>query len=223
MELRCQQCGEPITYSGRGRPPSRFCSRKCKDASRHQLRRAAAVAEAGERKCLTCGAVIPDWVTLRAKCCSRKCDVAWQNAKRAAARREEWAAEDLRCQGCGEPIPVPESGPRRTRYCSDRCKRRVQAAVWRARSPHYMREYLYGLSQERFESMLAEQDGRCAICRSPDWPAAKDSGRPRVDHDHATGRVRSLLCDFCNRGIGLLAEDPARLRAAAEYLEAHMS
>jgi hypothetical protein len=65
--------------------------------------------------------------------------------------------------------------------------------------------------------MLAAQDERCAICRSPDWPG-KDS-RPHVDHDHETGRVRGLLCGLCNNGLGQFKDDPARLRAAADYLE----
>jgi hypothetical protein len=42
-----------------------------------------------------------------------------------------------------------------------------------------------------------------------------------VDHSHETGAFRGLLCHSCNRAIGLLGDDPARLRAAAEYLEDH--
>jgi hypothetical protein len=81
-----------------------------------------------------------------------------------------------------------------------------------------MRQYLYGLSRERFEALLAEQGGGCAICHTADWPG-KDN-RPHVDHDHATGNVRGILCGGCNNGLGNFADDPARLRAAADYLEA---
>lgn len=196
-----------------------WCSRKCKDAARHRERRARAVAEAGERRCLVCHAVIPETVTLKAKCCSRECGVIYQNRKKAEARLATWSAEGRRCQRCGKAIPVPEHGKRRTIYCSAECKKQEMDARWRLRSPHYMRQYIYGLSQERFEAMLAEQDGRCAICRSPDWPGKGNF--PNVDHNGETGKVRALLCGNCNKGIGLLGHDPARLRAAAEYLERH--
>lgn len=52
----------------------------------------------------------------------------------------------------------------------------------------------------------------CAICGQP---------KEVLDHDHSTGAVREPLCNNCNRTLGLMADDPARLRAAADYLEKH--
>ena len=80
-----------------------------------------------------------------------------------------------------------------------------------------MREYLYGLSEERYAELLTAQDGRCAICQTDEWGGKH--GVPHVDHDHATDEVRGLLCDACNNGLGRFADAPERLRAAAAYLE----
>jgi len=80
----------------------------------------------------------------------------------------------------------------------------------------------YGITIDQYEAMLAEQAGGCSICGG-----SNASGRNLyVDHDHACcpggkscGRcVRALLCDPCNRSIGLMRDDPARLEAAAAYL-----
>ena len=78
------------------------------------------------------------------------------------------------------------------------------------------RQRLYGLSTEAYQEMLASQGGVCALCGGT--PGARALG---VDHDHATGRIRGLLCSPCNTGIGNLRDDPDLLRKAIAYLEAH--
>lgn len=78
---------------------------------------------------------------------------------------------------------------------------------------------LYGMSWDEFVALLAAQGDGCAICATADPGRGHDSFS--VDHDHATGKVRGLLCHSCNVGIGYLADDPARLRAAAAYIESH--
>lgn len=75
---------------------------------------------------------------------------------------------------------------------------------------------LYGLTPDDYQRMLVAQGGTCAVCNGTN-PSGR---RLAVDHDHGGGAVRGLLCLACNRGIGALSDDPARLRAAAEYLEA---
>lgn len=80
-----------------------------------------------------------------------------------------------------------------------------------------MRRYLYGLEPDQYDAMVASQQGRCAICRT-DQPGGQSKGGWHVDHEHATGRVRGLLCTRCNQALGLFDDDPARLRAAVEYL-----
>ena len=72
---------------------------------------------------------------------------------------------------------------------------------------------LYGITPEDYDALLTAQGGACAVCGGPPSRSSFD-----VDHCHTTGRVRGLLCSHCNKGLGLFADDPARLRAAAEYL-----
>ena len=72
----------------------------------------------------------------------------------------------------------------------------------------------YGLTLEQFDKMLVEQCGSCAICELP-MMSYKD---PAVDHCHITGKVRGLLHDRCNLGLGQFQDDAAVLRKAIEYL-----
>lgn len=76
-------------------------------------------------------------------------------------------------------------------------------------------ETLYGLKREAYESLLIEQGGVCAICR-----LVADLV---VDHDHASGDVRGLLCHPCNIGIGKFRDSRDCLLSAAEYLRIRSS
>lgn len=75
-------------------------------------------------------------------------------------------------------------------------------------------EKQYGLTREQFDLLADEQHGVCAIC-------LKQPEKWNIDHDHATGKVRGLLCSPCNLGIGCLGDDEANLRRAADYLQEH--
>lgn len=74
----------------------------------------------------------------------------------------------------------------------------------------------YGITPEIFAEMLEAQSGVCAICGGTDLEQSRK--HLSVDHDHITGAVRGLLCDRCNRGIGLFRDDPDALESAAAYL-----
>lgn len=95
---------------------------------------------------------------------------------------------------------------RMRRTCSVDCKIRSR------------RHEAYGLSHDELK-LLLEQHDQCAVCRSEDW----GKKGPQVDHCHETGKVRGILCINCNNGIGRFADDPARLRVAADYLERAMT
>ena len=72
----------------------------------------------------------------------------------------------------------------------------------------------FGISLEEYDALLAKQNGVCAICK-------KKSARSLcVDHCHATGLIRGLLCNRCNGGLAFFKDDPARMRKATAYLKA---
>lgn len=73
----------------------------------------------------------------------------------------------------------------------------------------------YGLSRSDLAQMIVDQRGCCAACGLP----FLGNGRMNVDHDHATGRVRGLLCSGCNSAEGHLLGDPERARRLAAYME----
>ena len=57
----------------------------------------------------------------------------------------------------------------------------------------------YGITPEQWDALYEAQAGRCAICEAEVCPSGR---RFHVDHDHATGKVRGLLCYICNTHVG---------------------
>src|SRR5690242_17926963 len=111
------------------------------------------------------------------------------------------------CKRCGETRPLAEFyAQKRTKdrlhsWCIPCVNKSSKASHERALDSrhHKEREYRlqreYGISTADYEEMLDQQHGVCAICHR-----APGAGQPlAVDHDHATGRVRQLLCGPCNR------------------------
>lgn len=86
---------------------------------------------------------------------------------------------------------------------------------WRERNPDKVsainRRTKYGISQEQYQAALDRQGGKCYSCPSTEGLC--------VDHCHETGRFRGLLCGPCNRALGLLKDDPIRLRRLIQYLK----
>lgn len=73
----------------------------------------------------------------------------------------------------------------------------------------------YGIGLEQYNEMLTIQNNVCKICKTSD-PGPKNMFC--VDHCHKTGKVRGLLCYYCNTGLGFLRDDIDNMVAAIAYL-----
>jgi len=135
------------------------------------------------------------------------------------------------CAHCDSPFTTTTIAKR---YCSHVCnvkaydhrakgelyrKRIARLREERKRVPEKWREIdrlrRYGMPLGTHAAMLAAQHGQCAICGELPERALQ------VDHDHATGRYRELLCEKCNRMLGFARDNAAILRAAIVYLGKH--
>lgn len=76
---------------------------------------------------------------------------------------------------------------------------------------------LYGISNSDYDLLLRSQNGVCAIC----FGINQSKRRLAVDHNHITKKVRALLCDKCNRGLGFFNDNALLLTKAVEYIQKH--
>ncbi len=158
------------------------------------------------------------------------CEVCW--VRRAAIKR--WrsgqsirynivARSDERlilCTSCGvwKAPAAFYRNERLGRGYPGQCRACHSASRERSRTPESERARMLGrryrLGLEDYAEMLAAQAHACAICGvRPD-----DARNLVVDHCHATGAVRGLLCEACNGGLGFFRDRPERLERAAAYL-----
>lgn len=116
------------------------------------------------------------------------------------------------------------AGKRRQQYNENielsREKARNKADSWRKRNPEkdlaaQLRRY--NLTLEAFRQLELKQNGVCAICQDP--PGVNPwQKRLCVDHDHETNRIRGLLCDKCNRALGILGDNVEAFERIIKYL-----
>ena len=120
-----------------------------------------------------------------------------------------------RCSVCRDEklisdFPTRNSRPEGLEY---RCKQCANAATIGGH-----RLAMYGVTRQTYNQMVMEQCGNCAICGRPE--TAKNR-QLCVDHDHATGKIRGLLCSRCNTALGLMQDDDRIVRRALSYIGEH--
>lgn len=134
------------------------------------------------------------------------------------------------CRDCKQRKPLsdfykhPDTHDGTGAYCKECSHRRCRAQrktpkgkeIWRAYRRKASLKRLYGISVDDYDRMFSEQGGKCAIC-------GNRSGRSNiatlnVDHDSVSGKIRGLLCNRCNLGIGRFQHNIQILKKAHRYL-----
>lgn len=144
---------------------------------------------------------------------------------------EAVAPDGKLCPPCGSYKPIGSFSPQvRGKYglkteCKD-CSADRAKRLRESKDPEFLRsshqkwhlKKKYGLSQSSWDVMWATQGAKCFLCAASLTLGERNHA---TDHDHLTGKVRSILCAGCNLGIGHLRDDPELMRRAAAYVEFH--
>lgn len=125
-----------------------------------------------------------------------------------------------RCSKCGKNKNKSEfyRDAQKTSGFRPDCKAcvNVKSAAWTKANPekrrHILRKHIYGISEAEYQKLLSSQRNVCKICKK------KDRRQLGVDHDHKTGKIRGLLCQKCNAGLGMFLDSTKFLKSAIEYL-----
>lgn len=204
----CAGCGKvfrPVQGA-----PAGYCGQRCRHEARKQVatryfqaQPKPAGREYPERTCRQCGETFKPWRSNQVNCS----DLCKQIASN---RRVRFGNEQVPCATCRTVLVDRKPG----RPVCDGCrvdKRHRPEAEQRRRFRKY------GVTEEWYVATLAAQGGACAICRTPN-PGGKGWS---IDHCHASGAARGVLCPRCNTALGLFSDDPEAMRRAAHYVEQH--
>lgn len=180
-----------------------------------------------EKTCTGCGEIKPEsdyrlhqgYRLRECKLCKSRASAAGK-AKALADGRVVPPAEK-RCGSCREVQPAEQFA--RANRSFDGLQGYCRTCVARKRFERASRGKAHGMTEDQWRDMLLSQEMSCAICQLR-FAGLTEIG---VDHDHACcagpkscGQcVRGLLCRGCNSTLGHAKDNPATLRAAADYLE----
>jgi len=193
---------------------TRVC-KQCRTTRQNELRHSRGVRN------------LADWRAQKVRVC-KVCGVEKDLAEYATYYRS--GSRKCVCKACekGRVAAAAKKAKPQRRVWAAANKDRVAAMEkkWRANNKESTRLMIlrsrlkraYGITPERRLEMLKEQEGACAICKEP--ISITQFGHA-IDHNHTTGRVRALLCQRCNTGLGSFKDSVAILRAAADYLDEH--
>jgi len=123
------------------------------------------------------------------------------------------------CIDCGKGITGNKAI--RCQKCNGIFKRKFKTKEEYARNWQLKKKY--GLEPGEFDVWWQACRGKCFICKKsmdvPRLSRGQGLNVVAVDHDHKTGKIRGLLCNACNKGLGLFKDDVEILNSAIQYLE----
>ena len=162
------------------------------------------------KTCEACGGAFMAWFE-RAHACSKRCRLQLWRRSQPRKQRPPKLSADVIAERNRERMQEHRRKNRAAILERERVSRaRVPLFLRQRRQRDYNLKMKYGpeFGAAQYEAMLVAQLGGCAICGRP-----PQDGKPLfVDHDHATGHIRALLCNLCNQGV-------AAIDACAEWLE----
>lgn len=153
------------------------------------------------------------------------------------------------CNGCNQNLELSLFGKDKSNRdgLTHRCKscRNPQSKAWRLKNPEKVKEInlknknsrkeyydsperkrkyrslelkrAFGITADDYDKMLLKQNGVCCICKK--HRVASNKYHMTVDHCHKTGKIRGILCTWCNRGIGLFEDNIEFLENAKIYIK----
>lgn len=117
------------------------------------------------------------------------------------------------CNKCGKIKPLTEFY--KHKYYKDGLRPACKDCYYHKNSmqlQNCQRKRRYGINNLEYENKLKLQNNKCAICRKEE--------KLQIDHNHTTGKVRELLCRFCNTILHYF-ENEVKKNMFLKYLEKH--
>lgn len=224
----CLRCNKEFVKAAN---VQKYCSADCRNE---------ATSTRGPQREVSCKGCSVKFLTTNAnkEFCTQECRWTYCNNQRETSK-----TQFRNCVVCNKAFqPMQKTGPGRT-WCSETCKhvmngnpKRLKrhlegkpedaASITEARRgrQRWGLKRDFGMTVEQYEAMHENQNGLCAICEKPETAKNNFDTSARklaVDHDHATGKIRALLCTRCNTMLGLADDATATLAKAIEYLKSH--
>ena len=158
-----------------------------------------------------------------------ECSCGWRHEDNLSTRKEAASAYSDHilismpiCHECGEVKPIREMS-KSSRVLCKKCVTQ-KTKEWAKSHPnewdrHRRASHLkkkYNLTIDEYDEIVVRQGNKCAICGGNIYDSR--GFRPHIDHDHKTGKMRGVLCGYCNKALGRFKDDKEKLLSAYNYL-----